>query len=32
MSFVSKLYRGETRIKFVGTRKRWYARLGRADR
>jgi preprotein translocase subunit SecF len=24
-SFVSRLYRGETRINFIGTRKRWYA-------
>ena len=24
MSFVGRLYRGETRINFIGTRMRWY--------
>ncbi|MGH8861987.1 MAG: protein translocase subunit SecF, partial [Jatrophihabitantaceae bacterium] len=24
MSVVSRLYRGETKINFIGTRKRWY--------
>ncbi len=28
MSFVSKLYRGETRINFIGSRMRWYAASG----
>ncbi len=28
MSFVSKLYRGETRIDFIGSRRRWYAASG----
>jgi preprotein translocase subunit SecF len=27
-SFLSKLYRGETRLDFVGTRKRWYLASG----
>ncbi|HZC72456.1 MAG TPA: protein translocase subunit SecF [Jatrophihabitans sp.] len=28
MSFLRKLYRGETRINFIGTRRRWYAASG----
>ena len=28
MSFVSRLYRGETRINFIGSRKRWYLASG----